>query len=172
MLRTAGWRVLPSASQGKPLSMHDVPEAEALALLTVPMVCEDPGEWIQQKQPKDRVSIRCGLMNEEGINIRLLLDFEFRRSPKTKIARYIFTIFKITRTGQHRVYQLDVENFKHPPKNSHNHPHEHVGDQRIEGTQEWLAWSYPEVLEQFCRRTHVRFIPAPPSDPEAFTLKG
>lgn len=152
--------------------MHDILEAEALALLAIPMICEDPSDWMQQKQPRNRVSIVCGLINEDGISTQLVLDFQFRRSAKTKIARYIFTIFKLTKNGQHRVYQLDVENFKVIPKDDHAFPHEHIGCRRINGTKDWLNWSYSEVLEQFCKITGVKFVPSPPNNPEDFKLKG
>jgi hypothetical protein len=152
--------------------MNDVPEDEALALLENPLICEDPGDWVTQKLLTDHASITCGLINKDGLRTGLVLDFQFLIRQKTGLIRYIFTIFKTTKQGKFRVYQLDIQKFKLAPKNKHDLPHEHVGNRRISGKPDWLSWSYDEVLQHFCAKTRVEFDPSPPDDPEVFRLRG
>ena len=152
--------------------MQDPPEAEARAWLAGFLVCDDPGEWVHQRLPKGLVSLSCGLVDSDGVGTGLLLELLFRRSVKTDIEKFVFSVFKLTPHGRLRTYQLDIEKFKSPPKNLHSMPHEHFGDKRIIGTSDWFNWSYEEILYRFCSQTGVKFLPAPPQGPEVFELKG
>ena len=154
------------------MTMQDLPEAEARSLLAMPLTCEDPPDWVPERIPKGLARLSCGLIDEDGISARLLLEFLFRRSPKTGIEKFILTVFKLTTHGRQRVYQLEIEKLKVAPKNLHAMPHEHFGDKRICGTKEWFQWSYDDILRKFCAETNIKFKPHPPSGPEAFELRG
>lgn len=150
--------------------MQDPPEAEARAWLAKPLVCDDPEEWVHEKLAIVRLA--CGLTDKDGLGTGLLLEFIFRRSPKTGISRYKFTVFKLTPHGRERVYQLDIEKLPSAPKNPHSMPHEHFGEKRINGPISWLHWSYEEILFHFCRQANVEFKPTAPKGPEVFELRG
>jgi hypothetical protein len=76
----------------------------------------------------------------------------------------MFSIFKRNRYGTDRVYQLDVNQGPEPLKDNHRRPHEHWGNRRITGADEWATWGYDELLRYFCTRTGITFLPAP-ADP-------
>jgi hypothetical protein len=73
--------------------------------------------------------------------------------------------------GTEGVYQLDVQQYAKPLKNTHDMPNEHMGNQRIDGRSEWANWPFEDVLRYFTERTHIDFEP-PVMHPENFELKG
>ena len=152
--------------------MQDPPEGEARSWLAQALVCDDPGDWVHERIPKGLVSLSCGLVDSEGVGTGLLLEFLFRRSPKTNIAKFVFSIFRLTPHGRLRAYQLDIEQFKITPKNSHSMPHEHFGDKSIDGNATWFDWSYDEILFRLCSQANVEFRPIQPIGPEVYELRG
>lgn len=81
-----------------------------------------------------------------------------------------FSVFKISLGAPQLVYQLQVNATARAPKNWHDFAHEHLGDERIKGSEAWLAWDFSEALDYFSKRANITFIP-PVTDPEVFELK-
>ena len=82
-----------------------------------------------------------------------------------------YLAFKQEAWGLERVYQLDIEQFHKQPKNTHDLPHEHLGDNRIRGEATWSSWTFSEVLQYFTKRTKIVFQP-PVKHPEVYELRG
>jgi hypothetical protein len=151
--------------------MRDISEAEARIILAERKTCEDSGPWIPQKMPTGMVRISCGLVDAEGFGTGLFVQLDFRRSPTTRIAKFVFTVFQSRPHGPERVYQLDIEQMKAKPKNMHSMAHEHIGSLRVTGTTDWFSWSFESILDHFCKQTNITFAPTP-THPELFELVG
>ncbi len=113
--------------------------------------------------------MECGLKHEDESRVGMHVQLIFRRSVKTGIATFKFTVFKMNFGAPQRVYQLHVSAVAHSPKSWHDLVHEHMGDARIDGSEEWLKWSFDEALDYFCHRANITFIP-PLGNPEIFEL--
>jgi hypothetical protein len=150
--------------------MTDAPESEAIAILAKPLFCEDVPGWAHNRLKPDMVSFECGLMQEDRSRAGLHVQLVFARSQKTKIATFKFSVFRMSLGSPQRIYQIEVKATAYAPKNWHDLAHEHMGDARTNGSQEWLKWTFKEALDYFCKRANITFIP-PLSDPEAFELK-
>lgn len=150
--------------------MNDVPEAEAIALLSRPLLCEDAPEWTYNKLRPGLVTMECGLVQEDRSRAGLHIQLMFARSLKTSIGSFKFTVFRMNLGAHQRVYQIQVNAVAHAPKNWHDFAHEHMGDARVDGSREWLKWSFGEALDYFCHRANIAFVP-PLADPEVFELK-
>lgn len=150
--------------------MNDVPENEAVLLLSQPLVCEDCRDWEPIKEIIGRHETSCGLLNNQGINVRLFLDMSYRRSPKTNTVRCVFSVFKRLPRGLERVYQLDISQWNKPVNDKHSQSHEHVGTKRIPGDSAWQRWTFDDIMMYFCRRTNITFAP-PLAHPEVLQLK-
>lgn len=113
----------------------------------------------------------CGLIDTTGVRKMMLLTMRFKRSMKTGVVQYQFTIFKRHFRGLDRVYQLDITQWPKPVKDAHQRPHEHMGDMRILGAPSWAIWTYDQAVSHFCLRTNVTFDP-PLGHPEELRLQG
>jgi len=151
--------------------VHDVSYEEAQELLKKPQRCEDAGDWQPEKQQPNTWSLSIGVLDEYGIHTQQLVELIYRRSPKTGLTWYKFSVFLHHAWGLERVYQLDVTHSRRPIKDLHGRPHEHIGKRRIEGKSSWQKWEFDDVLQHFSRQTKIEFLP-PASHPEAFELKG
>jgi hypothetical protein len=149
--------------------MKSVTLDEAEALLSQPLLCEDAGEWKYDKLQPSMARLECGLMAADRSRSGLVVQLLFSRSPKTKLPEYKFTVFKWNHTALQRVYQLHMNGIARAPKNWHDFAHEHIGQDRVDGSPEWLKWGFDEALDYFLRRTNITFIP-PLEDPEIFRL--
>lgn len=150
--------------------MNSVTEAEATALLSKPLLCEDAGDWAYNKLKPGLVTLECGLVQEDRSRAGLHIQLIFARSLKTKIATFKFTVFRMNLGAHERVYQIQVNAVAYAPKVWHDFAHEHLGLTRYDGNLEWLKWTFHEALDYFCRRANITFLP-PLADPEAFELK-
>lgn len=152
--------------------MNTIKEEEALGLLAMPLTCEDYPDWVQSKEHKDLRAIACGLLDSNGKSVKLIAELRFRRSSKTKVVQYVFSVFRrVLSRGLERVYQLDITQWPKPVRDLHQLPHEHLGDTRAIGDDSWSTWTYDQVLAHFCSRTNIEFRPPAP-DPEELRLKG
>lgn len=149
--------------------MIDIPSSEAIALLSGPLLCEDAPDWTYNKLRPGLVAMECGLVQENGSRAGMHVQLMFSRSAKTGICSIKFTVFKMSLGGHQRVYQLHVSPTLHAPKNWHDFAHEHMGDDRIIGSKDWLKWSFTDALDYFCQRANITFEP-PLVDPEIFEL--
>lgn len=150
--------------------MRDIPNSEALVLLSKPLLCEDAPAWTFNRIKPGLATLECGLMHEDRSRAGLHIGLQFSRSSKTGLVTFKFTVFKINLGAPQRVYQLEVSATARAPKNWHDLAHEHMGDARIDGSKAWLTWGFSEALDYFCDRANIIFKP-PVSDPEAFELK-
>ncbi|MEJ8811400.1 hypothetical protein WKW77_10015 [Variovorax ureilyticus] len=150
--------------------MHDIPEAEARALLANVLFAHDCPDWSVWKVQPGTSQIDMGLVDAAGIGARMQVSLKFHRGPKTNLTHYLFTVYRQEPQGLQRVYQLEVRQWPKPVKSEHMRPHEHWGDKRIQGEQSWASWSYEQVLAYFCEQTRIKFEPVP-GHPEAFSLK-
>jgi hypothetical protein len=149
--------------------MNDVPQSEAIALLSHRLICEDAPAWSYNKMRPGMTQLVCGLVQEDGSRSGLYVQLIFARSLKTKICTFKFSVFRTRLSGHMRVYQVQVNAVAHNPKNWHDQVHEHMGDARIEGDQSWLKWTFDQALDYFSKRANITFIP-PLLDPEVFEL--
>ena len=149
--------------------MVDVPEAEAIALLSRPLTCEDAPGWSLNKLKPGLAKLECGLVSEEGIRSGLRLELVFARSLKTRLVTFKFTVFKMTLGAPQRIYQIEVNAVARKPKNWHDLVHEHMRNVRIRGSDEWLSWGFQEAMDYFSKRANITFLPPIP-DPEQFEL--
>jgi len=151
--------------------MQDIPEAEARELLGAPMRCEDAPAWAPLKMQSETSWLQVGVVDSNGKNVQLHVDFQFRRSQTTKSVKYKFSVYRRLPYGLERVYQLQVNKFERPVKNRHESSHEHIGNLRVLGDASWCDWGYDDVIAYFCRQTNITFDPAP-AHPEDFALRG
>ena len=153
--------------------MVDVPEAEAIALLSRPLTCEDAPGWSLSKLKPGLATLECGLISEERIRSGLHLQLIFSRSLKARVVNFKFTVFKMNLGASQRIYQVQVNAVARKPKNWHDLVHEHMGDAKIPGSDEWLSWGFQEAIGYFSKRANITFlppIPDPDSGPEQFEL--
>lgn len=150
--------------------MNDIPEAEARELLQRLTFCELDGEWSPEKTQPGTFAISAGMTDEEGISTMMQVKLCFRRSLKTGIVRYVFSVFKRTPYSLERVYQLDVRQCKKKIKNLHDRSHEHIGDLKLQGADDWAQWEFKDVLAYFCSATNLTFSVGP-VHPEHFELR-
>lgn len=150
--------------------MKDIPESEASALLAKPLLCQDTPAWSFNKLKPGLATLECGLVQADGVRSGMHLVLQFQRSIRTGIVTFKFTVFKVSLGAPQRVYQLQINAVARTPKHWHDFVHEHMGDARILGTEEWLKWGFSEALDYFSDRANISFDPAV-LDPEEFSLK-
>ncbi len=150
--------------------MNVIPESEARALLANSTFCDLSGDWIPEKVQPGTLKISSGLTDAQGIATKLLVELKFRRSRKTGIVTYLFSVFKRSPYGRDRVYQLDVRQSKKSIKNVHDRSHEHIGSLRATERDEWAQWSFEDVLNYFCNNANITMSPGP-VHPEHFELR-
>ena len=151
--------------------MNDIPEAEARSLLNVPSRCEDCDDWEPIRTQPGSFSVSSGVVDQDGVGRRLLVQLDYRNSLKTRSIKYIFTVFQRQPYGKDRVYQLEVFQVPKQLKDLHKLSHEHFGDRKTVGDAAWNDWEYDDVIAYFISQTNIEFFPMPPH-PEHFQLKG
>lgn len=151
--------------------MQDIPEAEARALFSKPLRCEDSPGWVPIKAQPDTFEIGVGVVDLLGMSTGMYVQLHYRHSQKTKIIKYQFTVFSRKPYGSERVYQLQVNHFHRQVHDAHQRSHEHIGKLRVTGDASWANWRYDDVIAYFCKQTNIVFDPDL-SHPEHFQLKG
>jgi hypothetical protein len=151
--------------------MNDIPESEAQGLLSRRTFCEMDGDWIPEKIQPGTFTISAGLTDEDGVGTMMQVKLFFRRSYKTGMVNYVFSVFKRTPYSLERVYQLDIRQCRKRIKNPHDLSHEHIGKLRLTGAPEWAQWQFEDILEYFSNATNVVFSVGPVY-PEHFELRG
>lgn len=150
--------------------MIDLPFEEASSILSVPHVCQDIEDWWYDKNQPNLARCATGLVGEDGKRSGLYVELLFADPPKTRLIEFKFTVFRMHITTRQRVYQMHLNAVARAPKNWHDFAHEHMGARRIDGTKEWLEWSFPQALDYFSKRTMIRFDPEV-QDPSVFRLQ-
>lgn len=151
------------------MPMNDLPHADAIALFDQQRYCDDVDAWVPEPQQNGTMTASSGVVDADGIRTPLLVQLQYRNSAKTRKVWYKFSVFIRHPWGMQRAYQLDVEQFAKPPKNAHDLPHEHMGDQRLQGAPSWSKWTFEQVLDRFSEETKITFRP-PLVHPEHFEL--
>ncbi|MES2756471.1 MAG: hypothetical protein V4693_03780 [Pseudomonadota bacterium] len=151
--------------------MRTIPEDEARGLVSAPLLCDDTTGWAPVKVQAGTVRLGAGVLDTHGTGMQMYVELIYRRSHKTNITTFMFTLFKRYSYGKERVYQLEVTQTPKRSKDLHKISHEHMGSARTVGDAKWAGWEYDEVLAHFCARTNITFRPAPPH-PEHFQLTG
>ena len=134
--------------------MINITESEALVILGSPKFCYDCTWAVIRTQPY-AMEASVGLVDENGKNVRLLVQLIYQMHPTVGSTKYIFTLFSQKITGLERVYQLEVKQYKKIVKSLHQLPHEHIGDNRVIGSDTWASWDYDEVLAHFASKTNI-----------------
>jgi hypothetical protein len=147
----------------------NIPESEAFAILSEPKFCHDC-TWVPIKTQPYAMEASVGLVDEDGKNMRLLVRLIYLMNPTVGLTKYLFTLFSQKITGLERVYQLEVKQYKKIVKSSHQLPHEHIGDNRVIGSDTWSSWGYDDVLARFESKTNIVFVPKV-SHPNYFELQ-
>jgi hypothetical protein len=148
--------------------MSDVSNAEATALLSQYLFCQDYGDWVSSGAGTGTFTISAGLIDTLGratplighaaaLTVELVCKGESRRAER----RYSFSVLKQSRYNVERVYQLGVVQTSKGIKDKHRMPHEHVGNMRNLCPAQAMHWRYDEVLDYFCTRTNITFVPTP-----------
>lgn len=151
--------------------MQDIPEAEARALLSGDLRCEDAPDWMPLKMQPNTFEMGVGVINSDGRSAGMYVQLHYQSSAKTKIIKYQFTVFRRLSYGLERVYQLQVNHFPVPMRDAHQWSHEHMGKLRVTGDASWANWRYDDVIAYFCKQTNIAFLPTLPH-PEHFQLRG
>ena len=149
--------------------MKDIPESEALAILSQQKFCYDCS-WVPVKTQSFAKEASVGLVDKDGKRIRLLVKLICHMQPTVGLTNYIFTLFSQKITGLERVYQLEIKQYKKIIKSKHQLPHEHIGSKRVDGSDTWARWGYDEALNYYTNKTNITFIP-PVSHPDNFELE-
>lgn len=150
--------------------MQDATYEEAEALLAPGSVCEDAPDWSDSESRPWHRGIEHGLLRPDATRAGLILTVDYVYSPKTRITKYQFGIYRGLLGGRQRVYQLTVNQAPRPLKDRHAWPHEHYGDQRLPCPDGSNSWTFEQALTYFSERTNLTFRP-PIEDPTAFRLK-
>lgn len=150
--------------------MRDISRAEAEALLATRHFCIDMPDWRPDKIQSYLERCECGLVNQDGARAGLHVELSFARSPKTGLIEFKFSVFRRKLASTERVYQMHLTKLSRHPKSWHDFAHEHIGDARVDGTADWLKWSFHDALDYFSQRTNIEFLP-PLEDPSVFRLK-
>lgn len=150
--------------------MKDLPYEEAIAILAVPHTCPDIEDWWYDRNQPNLARCATGLVDLDGSRSGLWVELTFADPPKTKLIEFKFTVFRMHLTARQRLYQMHLNAVARAPKNWHDFAHEHMGDRRLDGAEDWLQWTFQQALDYFCHRTNITFEP-PVSDPSVFTLK-
>lgn len=83
--------------------MSRVTEEEARALLSDTMRCIDIGDWLPARQQSNTWVCGSGVVDLEGVRSTLSVELLFRRSPKTGMIWYKFSVFFADMHGVPRV---------------------------------------------------------------------
>jgi hypothetical protein len=151
------------------MAMTDVPEDEARRILSTPSICPDAIPWGDSRQGLCFIA-GAGLLDLEGNPRSLFVELRVSETASLKMKKLIFSVWRPTQWGRHRVYQLDVPCWPKLPKDRHQLPHEHIGGRREIGDASWIRWAYDDVFQHFCCTANVTFQPVP-DDPLEFRLK-
>ena len=152
--------------------MIDVPEHEAVSLLSTPKTCLESPDWVPMRKQPDTLEVSVGVLDQDEARTTLLVSLKYRNSRKTGIKIHIFTVFQREPGGLKRVYQLDVRQFRKALSDAHKAPHEHFGrDVRVQGSPLWSKWAFNDILKHFSKRTNIRFQPQI-GNPEELRLVG
>lgn len=135
--------------------MFDIPESEARALLQPQLLCGDPGEWIQSKEHPGAYRIAAGLTTREGKPTNMSVELQYLHAGSG--TNFHFTVFLHETGRSQRVYQLEINQSRKHTRDRHRWSHEHVGDKRFLGTEQWDDWDYDEVFRYFCGQTNICF---------------
>jgi hypothetical protein len=150
--------------------MLNISEAEALALLAEPLICQDCADWQPIKVHASFVKMTTGLVDAEGLRTGRFVELIYSRGITTRLITFKFSVFRASSTGSERIYQLHVSQPPKIQKNQHGLSHEHIGASRVLGDATWQKWMYDDVMAYFCKKTSITFIP-PCKDPDLFELK-
>lgn len=151
--------------------MHQIPESEARELLRGRYLCEDAPPWAPMRMLPGTLEIGIGVLDYTGKSVKMYVRLNYQHSPKTRIIKYKFTVFRRETYGLERIYELQVNQFPKPVHDAHQQSHEHYGTSRIEGKPDWKDWKYEDVISYFCRQTNIEFKPEIPH-PEQLQLRG
>ena len=151
--------------------MKDIPESEAKKYLNGPLMCQDAEEWNPLATQTGTYEISAGVLDGDGARTALQVQLVYRSTQKTKMTRYIFSVFNRQPWGIERVYQLDIQQSPRPIEVKHNLPHEHFGDRRIDLPKNTGSWSFEDCMKQFSQQTGIVFVPII-EHPLSFELKG
>jgi hypothetical protein len=136
----------------------NIPESEALAILSQPKFCHDC-TWEPIRAQPYAMEASVGLVDIEGKRISLLVKLIYKMHPTVGLTKYLFTLFSQKFTGLERVYQIEVNQYKKIVRSAHQLPHEHIGDRRVNGSDTWSSWGYDDVLAHFESKTNIVFTP-------------
>lgn len=150
--------------------MRDIPNAEALRLLSERRVCPDALPWVYRGPGPLTQEACAGLVDLSGNPTGMYVSMMVAQTKKAGILAFQFGMFRLSAAGPERIYQLHVTKWPRLPADVHSRPHEHVGDRRI-SRPEWLRADYDALLASFCAATNIEFIPPLDEDPTAFRLK-
>ena len=138
--------------------MIDIPESEALVILSQPKLCYDC-TWAPIKTQAYAMEAVMGLVDQSEQRIRQYIRLQYQSHPVVGSTTYLFTLFSQKITGVERIYQLEVRQYKKPIKSAHQLPHEHIGKSRVNGSDSWSTWGYDEAIAHFGSRTNIVFMP-------------
>jgi hypothetical protein len=150
--------------------MIDVTESEAQRLLGSVSYCDGCTVWADGDVRGEKI-IFAGLIDDTGSRNGLTLKLRYLVGPRSKGKSYLFSVYSLISYRMERVYQLAISQSPKRSKDVHDLPHEHFGQIRTLGTDEWAKWSYAQILEYFSTRTNILFRPTPPDPGQSLRRK-
>ena len=140
------------------MSLYDIPEDEARALLARRYVCEDYGDWASAAAAPEAYLLTCGLLDPDLARTPFYIELYVKISQKTRLAHYRFSMLR-RRPLAARIYQLEIRTSPHSLRDRHQRPHEHIGNLLICGHTTWIDWGFNDVLARFVGQTKIEFRP-------------
>jgi hypothetical protein len=150
--------------------IDDLPRDEAERLLGLTKFGDPSTGWRRRQQTVSWAKYEFGVTHAEGRRIQgITADLSVRYGRRPHLKQFLFSMYYSQHRGNRRAYQLDVFQSDRRPVDAHQHPHEHVGRDRLAGHAEWCAISFAGALLLFCRKTNLTLtcVLPDPSVPES-----
>lgn len=139
--------------------MKDIPRSEAESYLQNQLTCVDIAWDNAPSISPFTLAATSGVVDETGTRKGFFVELTYYSHPKTKQVRFLFTLYKKNPWGPERVYQLDILQSPRKLKDAHKASHEHIGDFRQNGSENWNNWKFEDALQHFMKMTNIRFEP-------------
>jgi hypothetical protein len=150
--------------------IDDLPRDEVERLLSLTKFGDSSTGWRRRQHTVNWAKCEFGVTDAEGKRIQdIAADLSVRYCHRPHLKQFLFSMYCSQHRGNRRAYQLDVFQSGRRPVGGYQHPHEHVGRDRLAGHAEWSAISFTSALLLFCRKTNLTLscVLPDPSVPES-----
>lgn len=134
----------------------DLPRNEADVIIALNKLCPEAMFNMTGHGKQSYWLMAAGLIIDGEYKRALTLEICCRESPKPRRTGYKFTIFKSELGAPRRVYQLDVYLPPICELGDHDWPHEHLGQDRVNFSNDFPK-TFDECVAYFCKKTTMEF---------------